>query len=112
MMYVVTFCRLAGGLKMVLRSRIPVRDMCSVRGIGVAVRVSTSTPVVKTLRRVRGDAKKKEKRGREEVEDDERTLRVERGSVGVDKHTYGANLLVFLRCVSVLTEKPCLAEPG
>ena len=64
MMYVVTFCLLAGGLKMVLRSRIPVRDMCSVRGIGVAVRVSTSTPVVKTLRRVRGDAKKKEKRGR------------------------------------------------
>lgn len=49
MMYVVTFWRPEGGLKMVLRSRIPVRDMWRVRGIGVAVSVSTSTPVVKTF---------------------------------------------------------------
>lgn len=50
MMYVVTFCRPFGGLKIVLRSRMPVRDMCRVLGMGVAVRVSTSTPVVRTLK--------------------------------------------------------------
>lgn len=49
MMYVVTFCRPTGGLNIVLRSRMPVRDMCSVRGIGVAVSVKTSTPVANTL---------------------------------------------------------------
>lgn len=49
-MYVVTFCLPSGGLKIVLRSRMPVRDMCSVLGMGVAVRVRTSTPVDKTYR--------------------------------------------------------------
>jgi hypothetical protein len=35
--------RSSGGVSMTLMSRAPLRDMCSVRGMGVAVRVSTST---------------------------------------------------------------------
>src|SRR5437667_59306 len=35
--------RSTGGVPMIERSRIPIIDMCSVRGIGVAVSVSTST---------------------------------------------------------------------
>ena len=37
--------RSSGGVSIVLRSRTPVRHMCRVRGMGVAVRVSTSTSV-------------------------------------------------------------------
>ena len=33
-----------GGVSMIDMSRMPASDMCSVRGIGVAVIVSTSTP--------------------------------------------------------------------
>jgi len=35
--------RSTGGVPMMERSRTPIIDMCNVRGIGVAVRVSTST---------------------------------------------------------------------
>ena len=38
-------CRSAGGVSIRLRSRIPVNDISRVRGIGVAVRVRTSTSV-------------------------------------------------------------------
>ena len=36
-------CRLGGGVEMTDRSREPINENCSVRGIGVAVRVSVST---------------------------------------------------------------------
>ena len=43
--------RSAGGVVMIDRSRSPISAMCSVRGIGVAVSVSTSTCVRSFLRR-------------------------------------------------------------
>ena len=36
-------CRLAGGVVRLLRSRAPMSENCSVRGIGVALIVSVST---------------------------------------------------------------------
>ena len=35
--------RLGGGVEMMLRSRAPIRENCSVRGMGVAVKVNVST---------------------------------------------------------------------
>ena len=42
--------RACGAVSMMLMSRIPASDMCSVRGIGVALMVSTSTSVRSCLR--------------------------------------------------------------
>ena len=42
-------CRSSGGVWMIERSRMPASDMWSVRGIGVAVSVSTSTSFLNSL---------------------------------------------------------------
>ena len=44
--------RSAGGVLTIERSRMPVRAISSVRGMGLAVRVRTSTPSVSALDRL------------------------------------------------------------